>query len=76
MINLDNTNNNMNNIDLLEDDDNVCRICLESISEFEDDQLRNRCQCKSAKYHDRCIIKWINVKKSKQCDIVSINFHY
>jgi len=66
--------NELSNVDLLEDEETVCRICLESSGEFGDECLRCRCHCKSAKYHDDCIMKWINIKKSKQCEICKIDF--
>ena len=69
-----NTNNELSSIDLFDDEENVCRICLENGSECEDDYLRSRCHCKSAKYHDVCILKWINIKKNKQCEICKMDF--
>lgn len=71
---INNINNELITMDFLEDENNICRICLENISEIEDDPLRSRCQCKSAKYHDSCILKWINTKKSKQCEICKTDF--
>lgn len=67
-------NTEQNIIALNDDEENICRICLEETSDLENDDLRCRCKCKSSKYHDSCIIKWINTKKSKKCEICNTNY--
>ena len=46
-----------------------CRICLS-----DEGHLKCRCQCKNDVYHDECIIKWINIKKSSKCEICNAKY--
>ena len=50
-------------------DNKTCIICLS-----DENELKCRCQCKNAAYHDECIIRWINTKKSPVCEICNSEY--
>ena len=42
-----------------------CIICLDSEGQI----TTNICECKTVRYHKKCLFKWINIKRKYKCEI-------
>jgi len=49
----------------------VCRICLEELSEEHGETLKMECRCRGemALAHKDCPLKWVRIRGNRTCDV-------
>lgn len=52
----------------------VCRICFEELSEEHGETLKMECSCRGemALAHKNCALKWFTVKGNRTCDVCGL----